>query len=253
MFKWLHNVIKKRYEVSIVIPTYKNTKFLEECIRSVIKSAKKCSNFEILLGIDNCQDTMGFVSSNQLFSDKHIKLYFFPKNVGPYIIRNTLTQKAMYENILFFDSDDVMMENTIETLLRKFENKEILKFKFYNFNDRKDYKDIENLQISPIFAHGSFLIKKLHFMSMNGFFGWKCGADAEFDERYNGNGYVIPKLDIPLYYRRYHDYNLTRRIDTGIGSSLRNRYSKIILRRRDEKNWTSPEKMDILNPTRIIL
>jgi glycosyltransferase involved in cell wall biosynthesis len=253
MFKWLHNVIKKRYEVSIVIPTYKNTRFLEECVGSVINSAKKYSNFEILLGIDNCQDTIRLVSSNQLFSNKRIKLHFFPKNVGPYIIRNKLTQKATYENILFFDSDDIMMENTIETLLEKFKNKEILKFKFYNFYDGKDYKDIENLQISPIFAHGSFLIKKKHFLSLNGFFGWKCGADAEFDERYTGNGFAIPKLDVPLYYRRYHDYNLTRRTDTGIGSSLRNRYSKIILQRRDAKNWTNPKKIDILNPTRIIL
>jgi glycosyltransferase involved in cell wall biosynthesis len=251
MIKWLYNKYNKKYNLSIIIPTYKNTKFLIECITSVIASAKKCKNFEILLGIDSCRETLQLVSSNKLFANKHVKLYFFPKNVGPYIIRNTLTQRATYENIFFFDSDDVMMENTIETLLEKFENKEILKFKFYNFCDGKDYKDIENLQISPIFSHGVFLIKKNKLLNMNGFFGWSCGADAEFEERYTGNGEVIPKIDVPLYYRRYHDYNLTRRLDTGINSPERNLYSSIIISRRENKMWTHPEKIPTFTPNLI--
>jgi len=253
MFKWLHNVIKKRYEVSIVIPTYKNTKFLEECVRSVIKSAKKCSNFEILLGIDSCRETLNFVSNNRLFLHKNIKVLFFSKNLGPYIIRNTLTTMSSYENILFFDSDDVMMENTIETLLEKFQDKDILKCKFYNFYDGKDYKNIENLEISSMFSHGAFLINKNKFLEMNGFFGWKFGADAEFEERCIGNNHPVLRLEIPLYYRRYHNHNLTRRPDTGIGSKLRNKYSKIILERREFKNWTNPKIMDTFNAIRIIL
>jgi len=248
MFKRLYAFVKKRYDISIVIPTYKNTKFLEECIRSVIRSANKCSNFEILLGIDNCQDTLKLISISNIFSNKYIKLYFFSKNVGPYIIRNTLTQKATYENILFFDSDDIMMENTIETLLEKIQDIEIVKFKFYNFYDEKDYKDIENLQISSIFAHGLFLIKKNKFLSMNGFFGWKFAADAEFEERCVGNNHSVLRLDVPLFYRRYHGYNLTRRPDTGVGSQSRDEYGTIILNRRSLKDWKDPEKIQVFNP-----
>ena len=253
MFKWLHNVIKKRYDISIVIPTYKNTKFLEECVLSVIKSAKKCSNFEILLGIDNCRDTLNFVSNNGLFRHKNIKVLFFSKNLGPYVIRNTLAKMSSYENILFFDSDDIMMPDMIETLMNIFNNDEIVKFKFYNFYDGKDYKNIENLEISSMFSHGPFLISKNKFLYMNGFFGWKFGADAEFEERCIGNGHHVTRLDVPLYYRRYHNHNLTRRPDTGMNSPLRNRYSKIILQRRNEKNWTDPEKIHIFNPNHLIL
>ena len=253
MFKWLHNVIKKRYDISIVIPTYKNTKFLEECVRSVIKSANKCSNFEILLGIDNCRETLNFVSNNSLFRHKNIKVFFFSKNLGPYVIRNTLAKMSSYENILFFDSDDVMMPDMIETLMNILGDNQIVKFKFYNFHDGKDYKNFENLEISSMFSHGPFLISKNKFLDMNGFFGWKFGADAEFEERCIGNSHEVLRLEIPLYYRRYHNHNLTRRPDTGIGSKLRNKYSKIILDRREFKNWTNPKIMDTFNAIRIIL
>jgi glycosyltransferase involved in cell wall biosynthesis len=252
MINWLYNSSKKTHNVTIIIPTYKNTKFLMECLNSVLVSAKKCSNYEVLLGIDNCYETLKLVSNKIYLLKENVKIFFFPKNVGPYVIRNTLAQKAKYEDILFFDSDDIMMENTLETLLGKFKDKKILKFKFYNFYDGKDYKDIENLQISPIFSHGVFLIKKDKLLSMNGFFGWKMGADAEFDERCAGNGHNIAKLDIPIYYRRYHDFNLTRRSETGINSPLRHKYSNIILQRRNAKNWTNPEKIDIFDTNSVL-
>jgi glycosyltransferase involved in cell wall biosynthesis len=249
MLKWLHNVIKKRDDISIVIPTYKNTKFLEECVRSVIKSAKKCSNFEILLGIDNCYETLSFISTNSICGHKNIKVFFFSKNLGPYIIRNTLAKTAMYENILFFDSDDIMMPHTIKTILNKFSENKIMKFKFYNFQDGKDYKNVENVELSSMFSHGLFLINKNKFLSMNGFFGWKFAADAEFEERCIGNNHSILRLDMPLFYRRYHGYNLTRRPDTGIGSPLRDEYGKIILSRRNSRNWKDPEKIQVFNPS----
>ena len=130
MFNRLYKKISnKKYEITVIIPTYKNTKFLMECINSVLSSAKKCINYEVLLGIDNCYETLKFISDKKFLLQKKVKVFFFPKNVGPYVIRNTLTQRAMWENILFFDSDDVMAEDTIETLLEKFQDKEILKFK----------------------------------------------------------------------------------------------------------------------------
>ena len=160
MFKWLYNESKSGYNVTVVVPTYKNTKFLMECLNSIFAASKKCNNFELLLGIDNCHDTLKLIANNTFLLNKKLRVFFFPKNVGPYIIRNTLACRAKYENILFFDSDDIMMENMLETLLSKFENKKVLKFKFYNFQNDKGYHDIENLTLSPIFGHGVFLIKK---------------------------------------------------------------------------------------------
>lgn len=242
MLKWLYQRFRnKPYEVSVVIPTYDNVEFLEECISSVIESASKCCEYEILIGIDNCKKTLEFVGSNRLFKNKSIKMYYFSKNVGPYIVRNSLASKAKYDNILFFDSDDVMMENMIQSLMENFDGKELLKFKFFNF----EHNDPSEYTISKIYAHATFLIRKKKFYKMNGFYGWKCGADAEFSERYIGQGNDVYFLDTPLYYRRYHDKNITRLPETGLNSKLRDRYGKIILENRINKKWKNPDKPQV--------
>lgn len=246
MLKWLYKVCAKKHNLSVIVPTYNNVNYLAECIDSIIRSAKiACKQYEILVGIDNCHDTLQFISRRHRFSNKNVRFYFFPKNVGPYIIRNSLALISKYDNILFFDSDDVMMKDALNTILNKFNNKEILKFKFYNFFDGKDYNDVENLSISSIFSHGAFLIKRNKFLDMNGFFGWKCGADAEFEERYRNVNHNIPTLDIPLFYRRYHNTNITRSDETGIGSRLRNRYGKIINDNRINGMWKNPVEINI--------
>lgn len=245
MKKWLQNV--KKYKLSVVIPTFNNVDYLEECIKSVIDSCKECCDFEILLGIDNCYDTLYFVGNSDLLKNKYTKLFFFSKKVGPYIIRNSLAKITKYDNILFFDSDDVLMKNTVKILMEKFFDKEILKYKFYNFVHGKDYNDIENLTLSSMFSHGSFLIKKQKFVEMNGFFGWKCGADAEFDNRCKEIGQPIHKLDTPLFYRRYHGKNVTILPETGINSNIRKKYGDFIQDRQLNNKWTNPNHLEVFN------
>lgn len=243
MKNWLYNFFKNYNVLSIIIPTYNNVEFLKECISSVITSANKCCKYEILIGIDNCDKTYKFIKTDHFFKNKYIKVYFFSKNVGPYIVRNSLAIKAKYNNILFFDSDDVMMKNTIKTLLAEFKNKNILKFKFYNFNNGNEYQRMENLSLSSIFSHGVFIINKHKFIDMNGFFGWRCGADTEFHERYLGQNNKMNELDIPVYYRRYHNNNITKSKETGIGSKLRTEYGNIIVKNRTDRRWNNPEKL----------
>jgi len=254
MIKWLQNISDDiSHEVSILIPTYNNVQFLEECIHSIVSSSNKCCKYEILIGIDNCYKTLQLVDSNTLFKNKNIKIYYFPKNVGPYIIRNSIANKAKYDNLLFFDSDDIMMANTIQTLMENFEGKELLKFKFYNFENENGYKTQDKLSLSKIYAHASFLIKKNKFYEMNGFFGWKCGADAEFTERYEGQGNNIQHMDVPLFYRRYHNNNITRLPETGLNSKLRSRYGKIIIENRINQKWKNPNKPEVFVSNLIVV
>lgn len=238
--------IKPRHEsdrLSIVIPTYKNVYFLIPCIDSIIKSCGTDYEFEILLGIDCCYDTLNFVSQNSFFLDKRIRIFFSSKNVGPYVIKNSLVNVAKYENILFFDSDDIMMENMIETLFMSF-REQVVRFKFYNFDNGKDHKDINNLKMSKRVGHGVFLIKRKKFIEMKGFYGWRCGADSEFLERYDGKNNKSILLNSPLFYRRYHETNLTKDNSTGINSETRNMYIKIIAENSKNKQWNDPESLE---------
>ena len=111
--------------VSVVISAYKNDRFLIEAINSVVKSAKN-NNYEILLGVDNCQVTMSGLIKNKNLLPNTLKIYYFPK-VGTYVIRNTLANIAKYENLIFFDSDDIMNDVTFDETIKALRNNDVAK------------------------------------------------------------------------------------------------------------------------------
>jgi glycosyltransferase involved in cell wall biosynthesis len=239
-------------QISIIIPTYKNVNFLIPCLNSLMYSCENLFEFEILLGIDNCQETLDFVSQNSFFNNENIQIFYFPKNVGPYVIRNTLYKVSKYKNILFFDSDDVMMESSIPKILDRLFSHRIVKFKFYNFTDGTDYLR-EKLKTSSQIAHGAFAIRSDCFAELNGFFGWKCGADTEFLERYEFFDYDYYKFDEPLFYRRYHGNNITKSKETGINSEFREKYRQYIYKNRKTKGWKNPDKFETFLCSKIII
>lgn len=239
-------------DISIIIPTYKNVNFLIPCLESLMRSCEKFFQFEILIGIDNCQETLDFVSQNLFFKNENIQIFYFPKNVGPYVIRNTLYKASKYNNILFFDSDDVMMESSIPKILEKLSNYRIVKFKFYNFIDGTNYL-MEKLKISSQIAHGAFAVRSDCFAELNGFFGWKCGADTEFLERYEFFDYDSYKFDEPLFYRRYHGNNITKSKETGINSEFREKYRQYIYKNRRTKGWRNPDSFETFIYSKIII
>jgi glycosyltransferase involved in cell wall biosynthesis len=208
-------------EVSIVIPTFNNAEYIDECLMSVIESSENF-NFEILVGIDNCQKTLDYVKEYQ---DKYIntKFYFFDESVGPYVIKNTLTQVSKSNNILFFDSDDIMEPECVSFVMEESEKYGSIRFK---------YRDFTEGEKPPLkgksTAEGVFFIKKSYFNFLNGFEPWKCAADSEFHYRTIKNNIKTKYLDFALFLRRIHGVSLTRNRETGMKSNVRSVYHKII-------------------------
>ena len=213
-------------ELSIIIPTYKNTQYLNECFFSLIKSIKN-RNVEILVGIDACLSTLKFIKNNSF--DNRIKFFFFEKNQGPYIIRNTLSKMSNSENILFFDSDDIMCENMIDSIVEELETNLVVKPSYIEFIDGKEI----NLKSKLIRSEGVFAINKELFLNFNGFEPWICAADTELSLRLLNKGIGFKFIDKILFYRRLHKNGLTSRLDTGSNSELRSKYNNIILTKKD--------------------
>jgi hypothetical protein len=162
-----------------------------------------------------------------------IKFYFFEKNVGPYIIRNTLSEIANSEKLLFFDSDDIMEKNMISQTIQKLNTYKVVRLKYQNFNTNGTQKQVSH--------EGVFAIDKNLFLSMNGFEPWFVAADSEFLirlKRKNVQTHFTPEIQ---FKRRIHQQGLTSRRDTGIGSKLRETYSRLIA---NKKTYKDP---DILN------
>lgn len=227
--------------VSIIISAYQNDRFLIEALDSVVKSAKNLE-FEILLGVDNCKTTMNGLINKRNLLPKNLKIFYFPK-VGTYVIRNSLANVATYENLIFFDSDDIMNNVTIEETIKALKTNDIAKFKYFVFYNNFDWNKISTYEKSKGYHYGCFAIKKSSFLSLNGFEPWICAADGEFKWRTEANGFKIVGIEKPGFFYRRHNTNLTVQGSTGMNSPIRKHYHKV----RDEKvKNNQKQKLEIL-------
>ena len=205
--------------ISVIIPAYKAKNYIDECIASIK------GDCEILIGVDGCDETYNHI--------KHLdNVFYFQRNMGPYIIKNTLVDVAKHENILFFDSDDVMCEGVIDHVCKSLETSDYVKLNYTNFQDK--------IRPGQVMNDAVIAIKKSVFNALNGFHSWKCGADTEFAYRLKYNNIKEGKIDELCYYRRLHGENLTMRKETGHGSPVRSEYVNIINRNIKANHWPNP-------------
>ncbi|MFW6225775.1 MAG: glycosyltransferase [bacterium] len=212
--------------ISIIITAYQTQNYIEECLDSIENQTyfKYNNNFEVLLGIDACEETLNKVLQ---IKDKYrnLRVFMMKDNKGTYITSNTLVDIAKYENILRFDSDDVMypyMVNTISYYIKKY-NTVVFKFDNFKLVNGKDQIKKTNEK----YAHGVLLINKKVLNELGGYQPWVCAADSELFVRGKDllNIKIINKV---LFKRRIHDGNLTRRNDVGLKSDKRKKYRELI-------------------------
>ena len=225
---------KGSVDLSIIIPTFNNVEYIEDCLSSIRKSSYGY-NVEILVGIDGCKLTYNHIISNTY--SQNIKFYFFDGNNGPYDIKNTLVTLTKSNKIIFFDSDDLMNLNMVEVIMDNIDRYDCIKPKFTNFDDNNN----NIIKGRNEYGEGVFAIKKDLFLTMNGFEPWMCAADSDFMGRlYKRKPRILHTPD-SLFKRRIHDKGLTSRQDTGLRSVLRAQYAKI------SKNKTGNGNPSILN------
>jgi len=208
-------------KMSIIISTYKNVEFIDECVNSIINcyESHKC---EILIGIDNCEQTLEHIQNNSY--PQNVKFYYFEENYGPYIVFNTLSQISNSDVIMFFGSDDVMGKNMINQMTIN-NNVDFIKPKFVNFNDGVDYNTIDNSKLQ--YGEGVFSIRKNIFTHLNGFEPWRCAADSDFMGRLYQNKYKLKVTNDVVFYRRIHKNSLTQSSQTSYFSELRKEYATV--------------------------
>ena len=221
--------INIKYDVSIIIPTFQNVNYIDDCLKS-IEVAMKNHMCEILVGIDGCRETLNHLKSSKI--SPYTSVYYFERNEGPYTIKNTLANIAKSDNLIFFDSDDLMGENMVDYVIKSLDRYVCVKPKMYNF-DNETNKPILNLNTH---GEGVFAIKKDLFISMNGFEPWMCAADSDFMGRLYKRNPAMIHSPSPLFSRRIHDNSLTTRKETGMRSVMRHQYVKISKNKKGNGN-----------------
>ena len=125
-------------KVSVIIPVYNSSKYLKECINSVINQTYK--NLEIIIVNDKSTDnSLSIINS---FNDRRIKRINLKENSGVSIARNKGIEVSTGNLICFIDSDDFWNLKKIEKQVEFIKNKAFIfsDYDFYCNSKRKRVK-----------------------------------------------------------------------------------------------------------------
>lgn len=124
------NASAKTPAVSIIVPVYNVSSYLDECIGSILRQS--FADFELLLIDDGSTDGSGAICDRWAAKDGRIRV-FHKANGGVSLARNMGLQQARGEWIAFVDSDDWVDTSMYEKMYRMAvkENAEICICDFY--------------------------------------------------------------------------------------------------------------------------
>ena len=202
------------YGVSVCITAFKSVKFIKKTLNSIINQTwfKKNNNYEIILGIDGCNETLQYIK-NIKNNYKNLIVIMMKENKGTYITTNTIVTISKYDHLIRFDSDDIMYQNLVEKVMIQSTKYDMVRFKMKNYNIMTKKTNVEE-------AIGQFMMKHWVFDYFGGFMPWKCGSDAEFKKRIIKFINVIYLKDV-LLLRQIHPQSLTQSKETNFSSKER--------------------------------
>lgn len=208
-------------KVSVIIPTYKRSEFLDRAIQSVL--VQTYTNIEIVVVDDNNPNTEYRVATeNQMAKyEKNSKVRYIKNhcNTGGALARNVGINMATGGYIAFLDDDDVYLpqkiENQIEYMKKMKLDMSFTDVRIYNQNDKLiDYrqhryvKDLSNDELlkQHIMHHltptGTYIYKKQKLIEIGCFDNATVGQEFRLMIKTIESGMkigYIPKADVVQY------------------------------------------------------
>lgn len=131
-------------KISIIIPIYNATEFLDKCLGSVINQTYK--NIEIICVNDGSKDDSLEILRKYEKKDNRIVI-IDKKNAGVSAARNDGIRKSTGEYITFVDADDWLEANTIEILYNTLieQNVDVVRGNYYLNIDSENYESTGSL------------------------------------------------------------------------------------------------------------
>ena len=102
-------------KISIIVPVYNTEKYLRHCLDSILNQSFQ--DFELLLIDDGSKDRSGKICDEYAEKDKRISVWH-QENQGVSVARNVGLEHAQGEWIYFPDSDDIVIENALEIMMK---------------------------------------------------------------------------------------------------------------------------------------
>ena len=241
-------------KVSVIIPAYNCAPYIERCINSMLDQNYK--NLEIVVINDGSTD--GTDDILKAYGDK-IKLLESDANLGVAHARNLGLAHSTGDLVLFVDSDDSLVGNSVPDLVRfREETKtDIVHFAYKIIKDSGEIAFSENLfrtngtvtkekfkkEVYPCFINGISLnsvccamysrscVEGITFPT-----GMKTAEDAIFNVRAYTKAKSVSSISIPYYCYYQHKKSLT---NTGLSVREKAKYNKMLSKeiKKHLKEW----------------
>lgn len=123
--------------ISVIVPVYKVEQYLPACINSIL--GQTYTDFELILVDDGSPDSCGAICDSYAARDPRIRV-IHQKNMGLSGARNSGMDVAKGEYITFVDSDDLVVPQYLEFLLKAIDSQEVgvSMCRFKEFSDAKE-------------------------------------------------------------------------------------------------------------------
>ncbi len=167
-----------KFFFSIILPVFNAEKFLNSCLHSI--RLQNFHDYEVILIDDFSSDNSEKI---YLKFKKKIKNFVIKKNTKNYgvsLSRNKALKLAKGQYIIFLDSDDVLLKNTLRKLFAKIltfsnQNLYVVKHKELKKKAYKSKENIQNLKKNYIVKN-----KKLTFFKYFSQFCWNFIIEKKF-------------------------------------------------------------------------
>lgn len=173
--------------ISIIIPTYNRAHLIIDTLNSIINQSYK--NWECLV-IDDCSnDNTEELIKSFILKNQKIKFYKRPNNrpKGANSCRNYGLELSKGNYINWFDSDDLMVSNFLESKIDFLKNHNldfvVSKTKFFYTNGKQVKPDYTLLK-TPI-SLNNFVCKNQFWLTLDGLFTKASLGDVKWDESLN--------------------------------------------------------------------
>ncbi|PJC31275.1 hypothetical protein CO051_04270 [Candidatus Roizmanbacteria bacterium CG_4_9_14_0_2_um_filter_39_13] len=111
---------KQRPLLSICIPTYNRTLYLQECLKSIVSQLSLqyiIENVEIVISDNHSTDNTKQVVESFMQKNTQIRYFCNEKNLGPVVNVKKVAEYALGDYVWFFSDDDIHKKGSIAKIL----------------------------------------------------------------------------------------------------------------------------------------
>ena len=136
---------KKKSEISIILPNYNSSEYIEKTIKSILNQSY--DNWKLIIVDDHSDDKTKNILKT-FHKNKKIKFFYLKKNKGAAYCRNLAISKSNADFLAFIDSDDIWEKNKLKSQIN-FMKKNNYSFTYTYYKTFSNIRNNVNLIRTP--------------------------------------------------------------------------------------------------------